>query len=57
MHLPRIASKINISFQICWVHYVLHGNTADIDFECDNSLLSEYEGEDDNGLNGMGGTL
>jgi hypothetical protein len=30
------------------VHYLLGGNTADIDFEDDNSLLGESEGENEN---------
>ena len=41
-----------ISFQICWVHYVLHRNTADNDFEDDDSFLSESEREDDHWLKG-----
>jgi hypothetical protein len=48
MHLPRIASTIMILFQICRVHHLLRGNTADIDFEDDNSLLGESEGADEN---------
>jgi len=52
--MPRIASVIKIIFQICWVHYLLCGDTADIDFEDDDSLLSESEGEDHNWLKGMG---
>jgi len=52
--MPRIASAIKILFQICWVHYLLHGITADIDYEDDSSLLSESESEDKNGLKGMG---
>jgi len=54
MHMPRIASPIKILFQICSVHYLLCGYTADIDFEDDNSLLSQSEGEDEHGLKGMG---
>jgi len=54
MHMPRIASAVKILFQICWVHYLLRGNTADIDFEDDNSLLGESEGEDENWLKGTG---
>jgi hypothetical protein len=54
MHMPRIASAIKILFQICWVHYLLRGNTTDLDFEDDNSLLGESEGEDQNWLKGMG---
>jgi len=30
MHMPRIASEIKILFQICSVHYLLHGNTTEI---------------------------
>ena len=52
--MPRIASAINILFQICWVQYLLRGNTADIDFRDDDSLLSESEGEDDHWLKGTG---
>jgi len=52
--MPRIASAIKILFQICWVHYVLSGNTADIDFEDDNSHLGESEGEDDHWLKRKG---
>jgi len=48
MHLPRIASAIKILFQICYVHHLLRGNTADIDFEDNNSLLCESEGADEN---------
>jgi len=40
-------------FQICRVHYLLHGNTTDIDFEDDSSLFSESESEDKNWLKGM----
>ena len=47
IHMPRIASVIKILFQIYGVHYLLGGNTADIDFEDDNSLLSEFEGKDE----------
>jgi len=31
-------------FQICWVHYLLGGNTTDIDFADDNSLLGVSDG-------------
>jgi len=48
MHMPRIASAIKMLFQICRVHYLLHGNTTDIDFEDDSSLFSESESEDMN---------
>jgi hypothetical protein len=48
MHMPRIASAIKIFFQICWVHYLLRGDTADVDFEDDNSLLGESGGADEN---------
>jgi hypothetical protein len=48
MHMPRIASVIKILFQICWVHYLLRGDTADVDFEDDNSLLGESGGADEN---------
>jgi len=41
---------MKISFQICWVHYLLRGNTADIDFEDDSSHLSESQSEDENWL-------
>jgi len=54
MYMPRIASAINILFQICWVHYLLHGNTADIDSEDDSSLVSKSESQDKNWLKGMG---
>jgi len=54
MHMPRIASLIKIFFQIRWVHYLLRGNTADIDFEDDSSLLSGSENADENWLKGMG---
>jgi len=54
MHLPRIASALKILFQICWVHYLLRGNTADIDFEDDNSFLGKSEGADENWLKGTG---
>jgi hypothetical protein len=54
MHMPRIASAIKILFPICWVHYLLRGNTTDVDFEDDNSLWSESEGADENWLKGMG---
>jgi hypothetical protein len=43
MHLPRIASAIMIVFPICWVHYLLSGNTADIDFKDDNSLWANVK--------------
>jgi len=52
--MPRIASVIKILFQIYGVHYLLGGNTADIDFEDDNSLLSEFEGKDEHWLKGTG---
>jgi len=52
--MRRIESAIKIVFQICWVHYLLRGNTTDIDFEDDNSLLGESEREDEHWLKGMG---
>jgi len=52
--MPRIASAIKILFQICWVHCLLRENTADIDYEDDNSLLGKSDGEDKNWLNGTG---
>ena len=54
MHMPRIAGVMKILFQMCWVHHLLRGNTADIDFEDDDSHLSESEGEDDHWLKGTG---
>jgi len=45
---------MKILFQMCWVHHLLRGNTADIDFEDDDSHLSESEGEDDHWLKGTG---
>jgi len=54
MHMPRIASVMKIFFQNGWVHYLLQGNTTDIDFEDDSSLLSESESENENWLMGMG---
>jgi hypothetical protein len=45
---------MKIYFQICWVHYLLRGNTTDFDFEVNNSLLGESEGEDENQLKGTG---
>jgi len=54
MHMPRIAGAINMLYQICWVHYLLRGNTADIDFQDDNSLLSESESQAENWLKGTG---
>ena len=48
LHMARIASAIMILFQICSVHYLPHGDTADFDFEENSSLLSENEGEDKN---------
>ena len=54
MHMPRITSVKRILFQICSVHYLLRGITADIDFEDDNSLLGESEGADENWLKGTG---
>jgi len=47
MHMLRRASAIKILFQICRVHYLVHANTADIDFEDDRSLLSESGSEED----------
>jgi hypothetical protein len=52
--MPGIARAIKILFQICWVHYLLRGNTADVDFEDDNSLLGESEGDDKNWSKGTG---
>jgi hypothetical protein len=46
--LRRKASTIKNLFQICSVHYLLRGNTADIDFADDNSLLGESEVGDEN---------
>jgi hypothetical protein len=54
MHMPRIASTIKILFQICWEHYLLCGDTADVDFEHDNSLLGEAGGADENWSKGTG---
>jgi len=54
MHMPRIASMIKIVFQICCDNYVLCGNTADIDFEEDNSHLGESEGAEENSMKGTG---
>jgi len=54
MDMPRIAIAIMILFQMCWVHYLLPGSTADIDFENDDSLLSVSDGEDDHWLKGTG---
>jgi hypothetical protein len=48
MHRPRIASTIEIVFQMYSVHYLLHGNTADVDFEDGNSVLGPSKGEDKN---------
>jgi len=39
---------IKILFQICRVHDPLRGNTAEIDFADDNSLLGESESGDEN---------
>jgi len=50
----RIASTIKILFQICWVHYLLHENTADIDFDDDSGVFSEAETEDEIWLKGTG---
>jgi hypothetical protein len=47
MHLPKIANMIKISFLICCVHYLLHGNTTDIQFEDECSLVSEFATEDE----------
>jgi len=52
--LPRIASAINIVFQLCWILYSLGGNTADIDFEDDSSFLSESDSMGKNWLKGTG---
>jgi hypothetical protein len=54
MYMPSIASMIKIVFQIGWVHYLPRGNTADIDFEDDNSLLGESQGDDKSWLKEMG---
>jgi hypothetical protein len=48
MYMPMIGSAIQILSQICQAHHLLHGNTTDIDFEDDNSLLSESAGADKN---------
>jgi len=48
MHLERIAWVVTIVFQICSVHYLLRGDTVDIRFEDDNSLLGESDGADEN---------
>ena len=48
MHMPSITSAVKILFEICWVHYSLRGNTADVDFEDNDSLLGESEGADKN---------
>ena len=56
MHLAWIASAIKLLLQICWVHHLLGGNTADIDFEDDNRLLGESEDVDENRLKGTGWT-
>ena len=52
--MSRIASAIQIVFPICWVHYLLRGNTADIDVEDNSSLMSESESEDKPWLKGTG---
>jgi len=54
MHMPRLASAIKILFQICWVYYLLRWDTADVDFEDDNSLLGESGGADENWSKGTG---
>jgi hypothetical protein len=46
MHMPIIASPMKIVCQICWVHYLLCGNTTDVDFEDNNSLLGDSGGAD-----------
>jgi hypothetical protein len=46
--MPRIASTIKILFLICLIYYLLCGDTADVDFEDDNSLLGEYGGAEEN---------
>jgi hypothetical protein len=48
MHMPMIASAIKRLFQICCDHYLLDGNTTDIDFEEDCCLLSKSESQDEN---------
>jgi len=48
MHMPRIASAIKIIFHICRVHYLLCRDTAEVDFEDDNSLLGESGSADEN---------
>jgi len=53
IHMAMIAIVIKMVFQICWVHYLLRRNTADIDFDDDSSWLSESEGEDEHWLKGM----
>jgi len=45
--LLTLASAIKISFQIHCLHYLLGGNSANIDCEDDDSLSSESECEDD----------
>jgi hypothetical protein len=52
--MPRIASVNKNLFQIGWVHYLLHGNTTDVDFEDDNGLLGEPDSADKNLLKGTG---
>jgi len=54
MYMSRITRVVKISFAISWLHYLLRRNTADIDFEDDNSLLGESKGEDKHWLKGTG---
>jgi hypothetical protein len=48
MYIPWIASAIKILCHICCVHYLLCGNTTDINFEDDSRLLSASESHDEN---------
>jgi len=45
---------MKILFQICGVHYLLCGNSADVDFEDDNNLLGESGGAYKNWSKGTG---
>lgn len=50
MYMPRISDQIQIQFLICGVHYLLHGNRTDNDFEHKSSLLNESDSEEENWL-------
>jgi len=45
---------IKILFHISCVHYLLRGNTADIDFEDECSIVSELDSEDEDWLKELG---